>query len=366
MERETDKIFQKTILVFLFLALASFLNAQSLKSLLKQGQEAMQDQNYFSAAQIYNRIILIDSSNLDFQYNYAEASRLNYDLDIALHWYEKVFKKDNAKTFPETTFWIGQLLKSKGKYKEAKKMFSKFYQKNKSSKISQRKALAEKARLETEACDLALILMKNPVSASVEHLDTNINSKVSEYAPFETDTSLIFSSLRKNKDKDKSRDSYYNKLYSAQKSETGFLTSTLLDSTINQQGLHTANTCFNSNYTKFYSTRCGAKNASTFNCEIWVSEKQNGKWQEFKKLPETINVPTFSTTQPNMMRRSILERQLIPEKMKSLLFLSQKSKLYILVQPGIKVWVALIFLNRSGKRISLMKWKMWVIRLIVP
>src|SRR5439155_27318773 len=142
-----------------------------LKKLLKQGDEAMKEKDYFSAAQIYNRIILIDSSNLQYLYTYATASRLNYDDDIALHFYQKVYKIDNAKDLPETPFWIGELLKSKAAYKEAKKYFNKYATKNRKSKNAELKKLAEKSQLESESCDLSLIMMKNPVPVTIEHLD---------------------------------------------------------------------------------------------------------------------------------------------------------------------------------------------------
>ncbi|HLC83967.1 MAG TPA: hypothetical protein VJI69_09055, partial [Bacteroidia bacterium] len=49
--------------LFLFFILQiSTGSAQSLKALLKQGDEAMNDKDYFSAAQVYNRIILMDSA----------------------------------------------------------------------------------------------------------------------------------------------------------------------------------------------------------------------------------------------------------------------------------------------------------------
>jgi len=121
-------VFRKLKLLVVFALFLFFTNStfsQSLKTLIKQGDEAMADNDYFSAAQIYNRIILIDSSNVDYQYKYAEASRLNSDMDIAEHWYQKVFKKDNAKLYPETTYWLAVILKSKGKYKDAKKLVAK-------------------------------------------------------------------------------------------------------------------------------------------------------------------------------------------------------------------------------------------------
>mgnify|MGYP003474912202 CR=1 FL=1 len=74
------------------------INAQSIKHLLKQGSEAVSKKDYSSAAQIYNQVILIDSSKIEYQLLFADASRLNYDGDVALHWYQKIYKKDNGKT----------------------------------------------------------------------------------------------------------------------------------------------------------------------------------------------------------------------------------------------------------------------------
>lgn len=290
---------KKTLLLILLFFFYTTTHSQSLKKLLQQGEEAMKEKNYFSAAQIYNQIILIDSSNINYQYLYAEASRLNYDLDIALHWYEKIYRQDNAKTFPETTYWMATLLKNKARYKEAKKLFSKFNQKNRNNKIKERKLLAERAKTESEACDLALVLMNKPLEIKVEHLDTNVNTKVSEYAPFENDTALLFSSLRKSEDRDSEHDLYFNKLYFSKKKENGFNKAIIGNDTINSKGIHTANSCLNSNQTKFYISRCSAIDASTFSCEIWCSEKINGIWQDFKKLPEEINKKGFNNTQPS-------------------------------------------------------------------
>ena len=108
-------------LVFLFLFFTQNINAQSLKSLLKQGAAAMSKKDYSSAAQIYNQVILIDSANIEYQVLFADASRLNYDNDVSLHWYEKIYKKDNGKTYKEVPFYIAVQLKTNGKYKDAKK-----------------------------------------------------------------------------------------------------------------------------------------------------------------------------------------------------------------------------------------------------
>ena len=211
------KCAQKIFLI-IFICCSFFslqINAQ-IKQLLKQGIEANGNKDYSSAAQIYNQVILIDSSKIEYQLLFADASRLNYDNETALHWYQKIYKKDNGKVYKEVPFYIATLLKNTGKYKEAKKYFDKYYKKNRTAKDPIKKQMGLKAKQEIDACDLAQILIKNPIEAKVLHLDSAVNSKVSEYAPIEVDTVLYFSSLR---DKSKSDQSGvgFNKLYTSNK-----------------------------------------------------------------------------------------------------------------------------------------------------
>ena len=279
-----------------------FLNFESksqIKQLLKQGLEANENKDYSSAAQIYNQIILIDSSKIEYQLLFADASRLNYDNETALHWYQKIYKKDNGKTYKEVPFYMAALLKNTGKYKEAKKYFDKYYKKNKSAKDPFKKQMSLKAMQEIEACDLAQIIMKNPVDANVLHLDSAVNSEVSEYAPFEVDTVLYFSSLR-DKSKTDERGVGYNKLYTSKKINNKRQKATELDSLFNKEGIHNANTCFNDDLTKIMVTRCEAINSSQYRCELYESNYRNNQWTELKKLPEPINMLEINTTQPNI------------------------------------------------------------------
>jgi hypothetical protein len=274
--------------------------AQSIKQLLKQGSNAMSIKDYSSATQIYNQVILIDSSNVTYQLLFADASRLNYDNATALHWYEKIFKQDNGKTYTEVPFYIATQLKNTGKYKDAKKYFDKYYKKQKNSKDKTKKQLALKAKQEFEACDIAQILVKNPVDVKILHLDSMVNSKVSEYAPFEYDSLLYFSSLR-DKSKSDANGVGFNKLYTAHKSptkENKFLKAQELDSLFNKNGIHNANTSFNADFTKIFVSRCGAINASQYKCEIYVSNFKDGHWTDLQKLPAPINVEGSNTTQP--------------------------------------------------------------------
>lgn len=289
-----------TLLVIFCLLMSSGLFSQSIKSFLKQGSEAMSKKDYSSAAQIYNQVILIDSSNIEYQLLFADASRLNYDGDVALHWYQKIFKKDNGKTYKEVPFYIAMQLKTNGKYKDAKKYFDKYYKKQRNSKDKEKARLAAKAKQEFEACDIAQVIIKSPLDVKVVHLDSAVNSKVSEYAPFEYDSLLYFSSLR-DKSKQDAAGVGFNKLYTSKKSAikpNKFLKAKELDSLFNKSNIHNANTSFNSDFTKVFVSRCGAINATQYRCEIYVSDFKEGHWTELQKLPSPINVSGSNTTQP--------------------------------------------------------------------
>ena len=280
--------------------MSSGLFSQSIKSFLKQGSEAISKKDYSSAAQIYNQVILIDSSNIEYQLLFADASRLNYDGDVALHWYQKIFKKDNGKTYKEVPFYIAMQLKTNGKYKDAKKYFDKYYKKQRNSKDKEKARLAAKAKQEFEACDIAQVIIKSPLDVKVVHLDSAVNSKVSEYAPFEYDSLLYFSSLR-DKSKQDAAGVGFNKLYTSKKSASKpnkFLKAKELDSLFNKSNIHNANTSFNSDFTKVFVSRCGALNATQYRCEIYVSDFKEGHWTELQKLPSPINVSGSNTTQP--------------------------------------------------------------------
>lgn len=287
--------------IFFFLTCSilftSPLHAQKLKQLIEDGDKSFANNDFFSAAIYYNNALNQDSSDISIQYKYAEASRLNYDYDIADHWYTKVLKKDpQGKLYPECVFWQATIKKNKGKYKDAKKMFDKYAKKNKKKKDSY---YVKKAIQEVAACDLAQLLIASPdKSVTMIHLDSAVNSKVSEYAPIEVDSVLYFSSLRNKSDRDKKNNVSYNKIYTAIQDSIKWKKANELDSMFNKNGIHNANTAFNNDHTKVYITRCNQKDAQTFNCEIYSSDFKDGKWSQPQLLPEEINQKNSNNTQP--------------------------------------------------------------------
>lgn len=282
---------------------------QKMKTLLKDGDKCMDVKDYFAASQYYGRALLLDSTRIDLIWKYAEACRLNYDFDEAKHWYEKVNKVDGMKNYPQAPFWIGNILQYKAQYKEARKYYDKFSKKFIKSKDEPLKKMALKAKMQSAACEFALIQLKSPLDVFIEHLDTSVNSKLSEYAPYEYDTTLYFSSLRNKSDNDKDFGINFNKLYVARKKQgeirhekenKTFKHSEELDSLFNKDGIHNANTCFNKTFTELYISRCKQIDNATFNCKIYRSILKEGRWTDPKELPSPININGINTTQPNV------------------------------------------------------------------
>jgi hypothetical protein len=285
------------LILFNMSCLLSSLHAQKLKTLIENGDKAFADNDFFGAAIYYNQAILQDSADIALQYKYAEASRLNYDFDIADRWYNKVYKTDaQGKLYPECPFWLATIKKSKGKYKDAKKLFDKYAKKNKKKKNDY---FVKKAIQEVAACDYASLLIASAdKSINIVHLDTSVNSKVSEYAPIQLDSVLYFSSLRNSTDRDKKNNLNYNKIYTATQDSIKWQKARELDTLFNKEGVHNANTAFNADNTKVYITRCDQKNATDFNCEIYFSEFKTGHWGALQKLPAEINAQGYTNTQP--------------------------------------------------------------------
>lgn len=294
-----NAVLSKRILyIFLFVLGNFLLSAQSNRLLLTQAKTAMADKDWFTAAQYYNKLYNRDSSDVAVQFDYAEASRLNFDLDIAFRLYNKVVSIDNGKIYPLCFYWIGQILKNKEQYKEAKKWFTKYSKIKKGKNKSAPDYFAVKSKLEIEACDLSLILIKNPVKEKVDHLDTNINSKVSEYAAFESDSTLFFSSLKSTGKKDVNEVNL-NKIYSSEMRKLKWQKVKALDTSINATYLHNANTCFSEDYKQMIVSRCKAKNATEYTCELYSGNYVNNKWQPLEKMPSPININGVNTTQPS-------------------------------------------------------------------
>lgn len=280
---------------------------QTNQLLRKQALQAERQKDWNAAAQYWQRLYFRDSTNMGWLQSYAEASRLVFDVDVALRLYVKLAAQDNGRIYPLSFYHIAQLEKNKMQYKLAQQWFSKFLK----LKVGDRKAgklnlsyYRQRAKIEIEACDLAQINVKYPVPYQPEKLDATINSRQSEYAPMEKDSVLYFSSLRMPERKTGDDDGndgrpFYSKIYRSDIRNQKYKKIKLLDTSFNSNVYHAANVTFSPDGKLMIVSRCSSKNASEFGCELYQSLQVKTRWLAPSKMEAPVNQPSFSTTQPN-------------------------------------------------------------------
>jgi hypothetical protein len=290
----------KYLLALLFLlTLPDFSFAQSIKKYLKEANRKFTEGDFVNAQLNYKQVLLIDSSMLSVQYNYAESCRNILFFDEAEHWYESVFKKDKGAKFPEAPFWLAYVKQGEGKYKDAKKLYDKYAKKYKKKNTW----YVQKANQEIISCDFALLGMVSHSDLNIIHLDSNVNSVNAEFGAYDLDDSLLyFTSLRGDKthavDKN-GRPLAFARIYLSRLENEKQKLAELLDTLYNTGSIHNGNTCFSPDKSRFYFTRCANINLTEVHCEIYVREYREGHWQKAARLGGDINVTGYTSTQPN-------------------------------------------------------------------
>jgi Tfp pilus assembly protein PilF len=140
---------------------------------------------YFLAAQEYEKALNANPDNKYALFRLAESYRLFFNYDKAEEFYKKA-AQFAGKEYPLSGFWYALMMKTNGKYVDAKKEFAKYLDAaaGKVSDSPENKAFYDKATLEMEGCELALTEMKKPQRNYLfENLPGPVNTADSEYSP---------------------------------------------------------------------------------------------------------------------------------------------------------------------------------------
>jgi tetratricopeptide (TPR) repeat protein len=281
-------------LIYIFIFWSISLTSQSTGKLLRQARDAQRNRDWVNAARLYENLLLRDSSRLDWYYAYAEAVYFNYDLNEALSRFTIITLRDNQKKYPLSYYYKARILQSKENYKEAIKNYKKFLSVKKKNIPEFYKQHAEK---QISGCEYALNINKKEKNIRILPLDTVINSTLSEYAPFETDSVLYFTSLR-NKVRKYEEDKHTNKIYFSNL-KAPKLSIKALDSLISSDFSDNGN-YFEVPGTNFILfSRCRNIAPSEYQCEVWKAEKAGSRYRNPEKLPTPVNIQGFNNTHPS-------------------------------------------------------------------
>ncbi len=273
-------------------------SAQTLKQFKKKAADAFNNQNYYAALTHYTTVLEVDSVSTDVLYNHAEAAR-NYNAYTAAESsYEKIATSEVSTAFPLTDYWLAGVKKNLGKYGEAKELYTKYLNTGK----NQNEEFVETAKTEIEYLTWAEDRIKNAEEGiDVQRMGDNVNTAYSESSPYEYKGKLYYSSLIME-EKDKEYYPYRPSALIFANDEVGNAAQSARVDGLNN-GRHAAHSSFNSTGDKIYYSKCVYVDDESLEirCDIYTADvDEKGSFSASRKLPDAINAPGFTNTQPNI------------------------------------------------------------------
>ena len=267
--------------------------AQKAEKWIELGDQAFEENDYYGAYAYYGKAMQIDSTKAEWQYKFAESARGINNYSVAARFYEKVYKKERGRFYPDGVFHLANMLKYLGDYKESSKYWRRARSKRKRDSFIYRKSIQEIkatqwANLEKENIDENFLV--NPLTGQV-------NSSNSEFNPVITkDSILLFSSLpQKSGPTGKliENNDAINIYFSKYKGEWQKPQSTT--SEIAALGYHFANGTYDHENNIYFFTICGREGE----CSIYESSIENGQLINPQRLNDFINLKGSTNTQPH-------------------------------------------------------------------
>jgi hypothetical protein len=300
----------KLIQLFFFVLICQGLQGQSKAAVNKIGGEGMpggsasameksalksKSETDYYAAMKYNELWLKTDTTAAALKGYAESAMAFSAYEKASEAYHKLvrlFPNDlDAATmlnFASTKFHLAQ-------YNEAKEYYQNVLGRQEETAIN-----VDIAQAGIEACDWAFGI-KNDLNSTylVEKMPKGVNSDYNDFAPFPMGDTLYFSSFRFPFPKDKAKpERNLIKVMTYSATSAGEETYT---ASFNSENQHTANVTFDAAGNTMFYTNCAYKGKVSIQCELYMRSKSlNGTWGNAVKLPDFINVPGFTTTEPNV------------------------------------------------------------------
>lgn len=275
---------------------ASVASLQTLKAWERAGDEAVQNKDYGAAIQYYGTVLQKQQEDLDVWWKYAEGARMFNAYTEAEKGYNKIAKSKKAKkNYPLLDYRMGEVKKSQGDYQDALDHFEKYLRDTSGPGIS----LREEAVREISEVRDAQSMAASPAKVEIKHLGKEVNSPFSDFAPVVVGDTLFFSSYRF--DKKNSRTRPKEKITKVMISAKGGRSREPGKGFPVADTAHVAHTAFSPDGHYVVFTVCKDLNASDIQCELWLTviDRRN-RWLPPVKLPEPVNMPGYTTTQPSI------------------------------------------------------------------
>jgi OOP family OmpA-OmpF porin len=275
------------------------------KYLKKAGKKSVKRGDYYGAIEYFKKYLDSKPENLKVKYYLAESYRLSRDYTKAQATYTEVVQEDGPG-FPKAYYYLAKMQIHNMEYDDAVENFKKF---KKLYKEKDKAIFKKRMKLLLLTCEAAPGFLSKKSDINITHLDTSINKAHIESAPLLLDeNTLVYSSLRSDTivyyDANDTTKKYpVRQFYKAKKDEQGdWKFDKSYSAALNDSNSHNSNACFNLDSTSLFFSRCAINKKGKMICAIYESKKENGAWIKPIKLPETVNQPDYSSSQPTIGR----------------------------------------------------------------
>jgi Tol biopolymer transport system component len=195
-----------TIMLLCFsLGFFNFLNAQTNEDWFYEAEDFLEDANFHKALNVYLDLVqhYPNNANINFKIGYCyintatEKAKATPYLEfatkkISTEYTDGSWEEENAPI--ESLFYLGKAYQLNYRFEDAERVFIDL-----KTKLDQEQtSLLEQIDYELAACQVARVLVKNPVEMTVTNLGKQINTVFSEHSPIISgdESTLIFTSKR--------------------------------------------------------------------------------------------------------------------------------------------------------------------------
>jgi len=161
--------------------------------LLKQADKNWQNNNYKFAANDYEKLLTLNSSNVNYKYKFGVSNFLaGFDIEKTLKALEPLI--GNKDVTNDVVYWVAQAYMFKYEFNDAIDMFNTYI----NSSDTDDEIVANSHRF-IKMCENAIKLMNKPVRVSFENLGPNVNSSSNDFNPFVTENEefIVYTSDKK-------------------------------------------------------------------------------------------------------------------------------------------------------------------------
>jgi len=273
-----------------------------LSRIQKAADKALREGDHYSAMRYYRRLLQFDSANTQLLRDYAEAAMGFSALDSAAWAYDRLITLNALGNDAMPVLRLAEIKYRQSNFGEAKLIYERFLT-EKPSGVGE--AAFAAAKRGVDDCIWAEGVADNTDLETPVAPVPELNTPHSEYSPYPLGDNLYFSSYRFP---------YTNDNHNPERrviqvieavpgpDSMGLRKADEFNMPVNRDQQHTAHVTFNTDRTAMYCSVCKFENTAGIRCALYVRKREGNGWGKAVRLPNSINTPGYTTTEPSIGR----------------------------------------------------------------